>query len=315
MPFSAEDAGRQMAAVAQNLALAIQGKEDKVELVVLALVAGGHLLIEDIPGVGKTTLARALAKTVDGRFHRVQFTPDLLPTDITGNNIFNQQENRFTFCPGPLFAHIVLGDEINRASPRTQSALLEAMSEEQVTVDGVTHRLPRPFMVLATQNPIDYHGTYPLPEAQMDRFMLQIDLGYPPQEKEKNLLLHRTRRDPVELLRPVLSIETLEALRDTVDTVRMEESVSEYLLNIVLASRRHPQLRLGVSIRGTLLYGRIVRARALRQGRDYVVPDDVKQLAVPVLAHRVLLDTKAQYGGISRATIISDILASTTVPR
>ena len=315
MNLSPTEAGRLMKVLADNLALVIQGKEERIELVIMALVAGGHVLIEDIPGVGKTTLARALAKSVAGKFQRIQFTPDLLPTDITGNNIFNQKDNHFTFNPGPVFAHIVLGDEINRASPRTQSALLEAMSEEQVTVDGVTHKLPTPFIVLATQNPIDYHGTYPLPEAQLDRFMLQVDLGYPPADKEKSLLVNRTRQDPVDQIGPVLSLESLEMLRSSIDGIRMEESVSEYLLAIVQASRQHPQLRLGVSTRGTLLYGRIVRARALMQNRDYVIPDDVKELAIPVLAHRILLDTKAQYGGVARASIIADIISSIKVPR
>ncbi len=315
MTLSASEASQRMKAVCDNLAQVICGKEDKIELVVLALVAGGHVLIEDIPGVGKTTLARALAKTVDGKFNRIQFTPDLLPTDITGINIFNQHDSSFSFSPGPLFAHILLGDEINRASPRTQSALLEAMSEEQVTVDGVSHKLPSPFIVLATQNPIDYHGTYPLPEAQLDRFMLQIDLGYPPQDKEQALLLNRTRQDPVDQIGPILSLESLEQLRAVVDMIRLELSVSEYLLKIVLASRAHPQLRLGVSTRGTLLYGRIARARAVMQGRDYVIPEDVKDLAIPVLAHRILLDTKAQYGGVARANIVSEILSSIKVPR
>ncbi len=315
MSLSADEVSRLMTSVGDNLSLVIHGKEDKIELVVLALVAGGHVLIEDIPGVGKTTLARALAKTVAGKFNRIQFTPDLLPTDITGINIFNQHDSSFSFNPGPLFAHILLGDEINRASPRTQSALLEAMSEEQVTVDGVSHRLPSPFIVLATQNPIDYHGTYPLPEAQLDRFMLQIDLGYPPKDKERSLLINRTREDPVDAIHAILSLESLQQLRGAVDAVRIEDTVSEYLLKIVLASRQHPQLRLGVSTRGTLLYGRIVRARALMRGRDFVLPEDVKDLAVPVLAHRILLDTKAQYGGISRTNIISDIIASIKVPR
>lgn len=306
---------QEMTAVKENLALIIKGKEAKLELAVLALVAGGHMLIEDIPGVGKTTLARALARSIDGKFQRIQFTPDLLPTDITGNNIFNQHEGTFFFSPGPLFANIVLGDEINRASPRTQSALLEAMSEEQVTVDGVSHKLASPFLVLATQNPIDYHGTYPLPEAQLDRFMLQIDLGYPPLDKEQELLMARTRRDPLADLNPVLSLQALEHLCRSVDAVRLEESVSDYLLQIVSATRNHPQLRLGVSTRGALLYGRIVRARALWKGRDYVLPDDVKALALPVLSHRILLDTKAQYGGVPRAEILSEILTAVKVPR
>jgi len=315
MVLLSEEAGDLLARVSDNLARVLHGKEDKIELIILALVAGGHVLIEDIPGVGKTTLARALAKTVDGQFNRIQFTPDLLPTDITGNNIFNQNDHTFSFHPGPIFAHIVLGDEINRASPRTQSALLEAMSEGQVTVDGTSHHLPTPFIVLATQNPIDYHGTYPLPEAQLDRFMLQLDIGYPPQTKEHALLMTRTRKDPVDDIGPVLSLESLQTLRATVDAVKIEDSVGDYLMKIVTASRQHPQLRLGASTRGTLLYGRIVRARALMKGRDYVIPEDVKELAVPALAHRIMLDTKAQYGGLERANIISEIITSIKVPR
>lgn len=308
-------ASRLMTSVNDNLSVVIKGKKEKVELVVLSLVAGGHVLIEDIPGVGKTTLARALAKSVAGKFNRIQFTPDLLPTDITGNNIFNQTDGRFTFNPGPIFSNIVLGDEINRASPRTQSALLEAMSEEQVTVDGVSHKLPNPFIVLATQNPIDYHGTYPLPEAQLDRFMLQIDLGYPPEDMEKDLLMHRTRQDPVDLINPVLSLNDLEGLRTLVDKIHVDESISQYLLGIVSATRKHSQLRLGVSTRGALLYGRIVRARALFQGRDYVIPEDVKELSIPALAHRILLDSKAQYGGVARSNIIADIISTIKIPR
>ena len=315
MYISAKEASGIMHSVCDNLAQVIHGKEDKIQLVVLALVAGGHVLIEDIPGVGKTTLARALAKTVDGKFNRIQFTPDLLPTDITGINIFNQKTASFSFSPGPLFAHFLLADEINRASPRTQSALLEAMSEETVTVDGKTHPLPSPFIVLATQNPIDYHGTYPLPEAQLDRFMLQIDIGYPPKDKEESLLINRTRQDPVEAIGPILSLEDLEKLRGTVDSIQIEDSISSYLLKIVQASRQHPQLRLGVSTRGTLLYARVIRARALMLGRDYVIPEDVKELAVHVLAHRILLDTKSQYGGVARANLISDIVSSIKVPR
>lgn len=315
MSLSINDASKLMQAVRDNIALVIHGKEDKLDLVVLALVSGGHILIEDMPGVGKTTLARAISKTVDGEFNRIQFTPDLLPTDITGNNIFDKDNNTFIFKKGPIFANILLGDEINRASPRTQSALLEAMSEEQVTVDGESHFLPQPFIVIATQNPIDYHGTYPLPEAQLDRFMMQIDLGYPPENKEKSLLMKRTSSDPVNEIGSVLSLENFKQLRDLVDQVKIEESVSDYLLKIVLDTRSHRQLRLGVSTRGTLLYGRIVRARALMQGRDYVIPEDVKELATYVLSHRILLDTKAQYGGVSRPSIIDEIISSIKVPK
>ncbi len=315
MNLPVQEASRLMKQASDNLSLVIKGKSEKIELVILALVAGGHILIEDIPGVGKTTLAKALAKTIDGTFSRIQFTPDLLPTDITGINIFKQTESSFSFHPGPIFAHIVLADEINRASPRTQSALLEAMSEEHVTVDGTCHPLPSAFIVLATQNPIEYHGTYPLPEAQLDRFMLQIDMGYLPQDEEQNLLINRTREEPVEKISPVLSLPSLAQLKSSVDTILIEKSISQYMLEIVQATRRHPQLRLGVSTRGTLLYGRIVRARAMLHQRDYVLPEDVKSLAIPVLAHRVLLDTKSQYEGSSRLEIISQIISTIKTPK
>ncbi len=304
-----------MKAVIASLSQVIQGKEEKTELLVLAMASGGHILIEDIPGVGKTTLARALAKALGGKFSRIPFTPDLLPTDITGINVYNQSRGEFAFKSGPIFANIVLADEINRASARTQSALLEAMSEEHVTIDGQAYPLPQPFLVLATQNPIEYHGTYPLPEAQLDRFMLQIDLGYPPLEIEESLAINRTSKDPVDSVEKVMPLETLSQMRELVDRVRIESSVSQYLLAVVTASRNHPQLRLGVSTRGTLLYARICRTRALLKGRDYVIPEDIKQLAVPVLSHRILLDTKAQYSGVSSPNIVQEILANTSVPR
>lgn len=304
-----------MKSAVANLGQVIHGKEDKIELVIMALVASGHILIEDIPGIGKTTLARSLAKTIAGSFHRIQFTPDLLPTDITGINIFNQSDGSFSFKKGPLFANIVLADEINRASPRTQSALLESMSEKQVTMDGTSYPLPLPFIVLATQNPVEYQGTYPLPEAQLDRFMLQIDLGYPPRAMEEKLIINRTTSDPVHELDSVLGLDDLNYLREMVDQIRIEESVSNYLMEIVEETRRNPQIGLGVSTRGTLLYARMVRARAIFHERDYVIPEDVKTLAVNVLSHRIILDTKAQYGGVTREKIIHDILNSVKVPR
>ena len=305
----------QMQSIIANLSKVIQGKEDKIELLVLALVASGHILIEDIPGVGKTTLARSLAKSIDGKFSRIQFTPDLLPTDITGINFYQQSEGKFIFKPGPVFSNILLADEINRASARTQSALLEAMSEEHVTIDGEPHFLPQPFIVLATQNPIEYHGTYPLPEAQLDRFMLQIDIGYPPLEIEQSLAINRSSQDPVDTIEKVISLEELDTLRASVDHVKIESSISQYLLQIVLATRNHPNIRLGVSTRGTLLYARIVRALAILEGRDFVIPEDVKKLAIPVISHRILLNTKAQYSGITAPNIVREILDAERVPR
>jgi len=315
MKLSPNQISGHMKVIAGNLNKVIQGKEDKVDLLVLALVAGGHILIEDIPGVGKTTLARALAKTVAGKFARIQFTPDLLPTDITGMNVYQPSTGQFIFKSGPVFANILLADEINRASARTQSALLEAMSEEHVTIDGVQHPLPQPFVVMATQNPVEYHGTYPLPEAQLDRFMLQIDLGYPPLSIEESLAVNRTSVDPVESITTAISLDELKKLREAVDHVKMEPSVSEYLLKIVTATRSHTQLRLGVSTRGTLLYARICRAAALAAGRDFCIPEDVKQLAVPVLSHRIILHAKAQYGGVAQTDIIREIISQTAVPR
>lgn len=308
------EADKQMRAITKNIAKVIEGKDEKIELFVLGLVAGGHILIEDIPGVGKTTLARALAKTIDGKFSRIQFTPDLLPSDITGTNVYHQATGEFIFKKGPLFSNIVLADEINRASARTQSALLEAMSEEHVSIDGQTLLLPKPFIVLATQNPIEYHGTYPLPEAQLDRFMLQIDLGYPSLVIEESLAINRTSQDPVDSISTIISLADLITLREQVDQVKMESSVSQYLLQIVTATRNHPQVRLGVSTRGTLLYARIARTHALLQGRNFVIPEDVKRLAVAVLPHRIILNTKAQYASRIPSTVIEEILSHVRVP-
>ena len=315
MSLSIPSTQQHMRAIVANLAQVIQGKEDKLELVVLGLVAGGHILIEDIPGVGKTTLARALAKTIDGQFSRIQFTPDLLPSDITGINVYQPSTGEFTFKKGPVFSNIVLADEINRASARTQSALLEAMSEEHVTIDGQRYPLPNPLIVLATQNPVEYHGTYPLPEAQLDRFMMQIDLGYPPPDIEQSLAMNRTSRDPLESIQKVLSLNDLAQLRQSVDQVKMEFSVSQYLMQIVTATRQHTKLRLGVSTRGTLLFARICRTLALLQGRDYCIPEDVKSMAVPVLSHRIVLSSEAKYNSIAASSIIQEILDLQRVPR
>lgn len=304
-----------MQSLCKNISLVIKGKEEKINLLIQGIIAGGHILLEDIPGVGKTTLARALAKSVDASFNRIQFTPDLLPTDITGINLFSQNDSQFHFKPGPVFANILLADEINRASPRTQSALLEAMSDEQISVDGESHPLPQPFIVLATQNPIEYHGTYPLPEAQLDRFMLQLDLGYPPANEEKNLLINRTNIDPIETISPVISIADLMQLRAMIDTVVLDESISHYIMQIIDATRHHSELKLGVSTRGALLYSRIVRARALFHQRDYVIPEDVKELASSVLAHRVIQKNNSQSSSFSQHQLITDIVSSIEVPR
>ncbi len=310
-----EDNNKYMRLIVDNLSKVIEGKKEKLELFVLGIVAGGHILIEDIPGVGKTTLARTLAKTIDGEFARIQFTPDLLPSDITGINVYQPTTGEFIFKKGPIFANIVLADEINRASARTQSALLEAMSEEHVTIDGKTLVLPIPFIVLATQNPVEYHGTYPLPEAQLDRFMLQVDLGYPPLAIEQSLVVNRTSQDPVDTVGKMISLDTLTQLRAAVDHVKMDVSVSQYLLQIVSATREHSRIRLGVSTRGTLLYARIARARALFEGRDFVIPEDVKALAITALSHRILLNNKAQYSGSAASHILEEILSSVPVPR
>jgi MoxR-like ATPase len=298
-----------------NLERVIRGKREALELLLCSVAAGGHVLLEDVPGTGKTTLAKALALSVGGRFKRVQFTPDLLPTDIVGASIFNPREGTFHFREGPLFANVLIADEINRASPRTQSALLEALSEGQVTVDGQTHVLAPPFLCIATQNPVEFHGTYPLPEASLDRFAVQLSLGYLPEDEERTLLMTRSGPPPLEGMAPVCSLEEVSELQRRVQEVKLEESVADYLLRIVQATRGHPSIRLGVSTRGALLYGRMARARALMQGRDYVLPEDLKVLAVPVLAHRLVLDTRARYAGADKRALTKDLVGTVPVPR
>jgi MoxR-like ATPase len=271
-----------------NISRAVLGKPDVVRLAVVALLAGEHVLLEDVPGVGKTLMGKAIARSVAGKFHRIQFTPDLMPADITGSSLYNSQTQEFTFSSGPIFANIVLADEINRATPRTQSALLESMSERQVSADGHTHLLPRPFMVIATQNPVEFEGTYPLPESQLDRFLLRIPLGYPQREVELQVLSTHREGEPVDLLEPVLDCPQIADLQAAVRQVATEDSINEYLLDIVEATRRCGELQVGVSTRGALALYRAAQAAALIAGRQYVVPDDVKCLAVPVLAHRVI---------------------------
>jgi MoxR-like ATPase len=311
---SAPPAVRKIRDLERNLTSVILGKEEQIEVLIIALLAGGSVLMEDVPGVGKTTLAKALAKSLDVEFRRIQFTPDLLPSDILGASVFNPKEGTFSFRAGPIFCSILLADEINRASPRTQSALLEAMSEGQATIEGVRYHLPQPFLVLATENPVDFHGTYPLPEAQLDRFLVQLQLGYPNRETEADMLLSQAETVPVEKLRPVLLLEEVMCLQTMVRAVRVERSLARYIVDIVQATRQHPQLKLGVSPRGSLMFFRAVQAAAFISGRDYVLPDDVQRMAVPVLAHRTVLTSKAKYGNLSKSQVVQEVLGQIAVP-
>lgn len=301
--------------VHQNLCHVIVGKTAEIDLLLAGLLSGGHILLEDIPGVGKTTLAKALALSVGGKFSRIQFTPDLLPTDIIGVSIYNPKDGEFHFKPGPLFANILLADEINRASPRTQSALLEAMGEKQVTVEGRSIPLEEPFVVIATQNPIESHGTYPLPEAQLDRFTLQLALGYPSGEEEKRILFNQGGAGRLNEIEQVIDPYGLVKLQKATAQVSIENSVADYLLALVEASRTHPAVRLGVSPRGALALLAVARSRALMEGRDYVIPDDLKAVAVASMAHRLVLESKAKYAGTRKETVIQEILGKVKVPR
>ncbi|MGB9689604.1 MoxR family ATPase [Thermogutta sp.] len=283
-----DEAFRLLQALRKNINGVLLGKESVVEMCLIALLAGEHLLLEDVPGVGKTLLGKAIARSIAGVFRRIQFTPDLLPSDITGSNLYHADRREFVFYPGPIFANVVLADEINRATPRTQSALLEAMNEAQVTVEGKTYPLPQPFLVIATQNPLEFEGTYPLPESQMDRFLLRISVGYPARDFERELLEQHRNGEPVDSLEPVLTTEQVLTLQAAVREVRMERSVLEYLLDLVEATRKCPEIRVGASVRASLVLYRAAQARAFLGGRDFVVPDDIQALAVPVLAHRVI---------------------------
>ncbi|MFW6182857.1 MAG: AAA family ATPase [Chloroflexota bacterium] len=300
--------------IVENVERVIVGKRQAVQLTVLGLLCQGHILIEDVPGVGKTVLAKSLARSVGCAFQRIQFTPDMLPSDVTGVSIFSQKTREFEFRPGPIFAQIVLVDEINRATPKTQSALLEAMEERQVTVDGRTHILERPFMVLATQNPIEYEGTFPLPEAQLDRFLLRIKLGYPNKQEEIIILDRQQYIHPVEEIEQVASVDDLLAAQRSVKEVYIDEKVKDYIVEIVRQTRVHPEVYLGSSSRGALAIYRLSQARAAMFGRDYVLPDDVKALVESALSHRIIVGPAARIKDIEPDTIVEEILERVPVP-
>ena len=300
--------------VTTNLEKVIIGKNDTVTLTIIGLLCQGHLLIEDVPGVGKTMLARSLAKSMSCSFKRIQFTPDMLPSDVTGVSIYNQNSREFEFRPGPIMAQVVLADEINRATPKTQSALLEAMDEYQVTVDGITHALPRPFMILATQNPIEYEGTFPLPEAQLDRFLMRIDLGYTTLSNEMKILSQQQLQHPIDLLRSVADVDEIMRMQALIKQVFVSELIERYIVEIVRATREHTEIFLGASPRGSLGLYRASQARAALFGRDYVLPDDIKALAKNVLAHRLVVNPTARLHELSAVRIVDEIIAKIPVP-
>jgi MoxR-like ATPase len=317
IPTAAEAAGR-VARLQAEVERVIKGKPEAIRLAIVALLAGGHLLVEDVPGVGKTTLAHALARALDCAFQRIQFTSDLLPSDVIGLSVYDEQTRAFEFKPGPIFANVVLADEINRTTPKTQSALLEAMAEGHVTVEGKTYRLPTPFIVLATQNPVEHHGTYPLPESQVDRFMLRVRMGYPSFEVEKEILRDRERGDPLGNVRPVMSGEEAARLQEAVHSVTVDDALVDYLMRVVAATRDTETLDLGVSPRGTLALFRAAQALALTEGRNYCLPDDIKRLILPVFAHRLVVSSRfsssLQRSSEEAEEVLRDIMKTISVP-
>ena len=313
--MSTQDAFETSRLLRENIERVVLGKPELVQLLVVCLLAEEHVLLEDVPGVGKTLAAKALALSIDGKFSRLQFTPDLLPSDITGSMIYRSDTREFEFSAGPIFANVVLADEINRAPPRTQSALLEAMSEGQVSSDGTTRMLPEPFIVVATQNPFEFEGTYALPESQLDRFLLRASIGYPNREFERQVLSSHRQGEPVDSLTPVVSVEAIRTAQAAVRAVKVDDSLVEYLIDIVEATRRHDAFQVGVSTRGALSYYRGCQARAITENRDFVTPDDIKRLAVPTLSHRVL--PEGIFQGASRQTVeqqLADLVQQIPVP-
>jgi MoxR-like ATPase len=306
--------GEHFEKIASNVETVIQGKRDAIDLILLGLVSEGHVLVEDVPGVGKTQLAKSLARSIEGGFNRIQFTPDLLPSDVTGISVWDRERRAFEFKPGPIFANIVVGDEINRASPKTQSSLLEAMAERQVTSDGVTRELPLPFMVIATQNPLEHEGTYPLPEAQLDRFMMRVVIGYPSREKELEMLDTHGVRSTFLDLQPVVRVDEVHTMIAIAREVAVSRSVKNYIIDLVDGTRLHPDVMLGASPRSALFLQGLARSRAASKGRDYVMPDDIKALAQPVLEHRLAMRPEAQMRGETVADLIDDVLGRIRVP-
>jgi MoxR-like ATPase len=307
-------AGKLLTVLAENLARVIRGKDECIEILIIAMLSDGSVLMDDVPGTGKTTLAKSLARSLDVKYNRVQFTPDLLPSDILGASVYNPIDGSFSFREGPIFCNVLLADEINRASPRTQSALLEAMSESQATIEGVRHILKSPFFVLATQNSVDFHGTYPLPEAQLDRFLVQMNLGYPDADTEVEILFDQSQSHPIDDLTPVLNQQDIIELQASVRNVHVDRSVAEYMIQLVTKSRSDARLKLGVSPRGSLMLFRAAQAAAFVKGRDSVLPDDVQRIARYVLPHRLVLTSKSKYSNVSKQEIVEELLNKVPVP-